>query len=74
MRGNPAATMAPRKGEASLRKTFLSPGGHDNRLKMLVSDKRIKGNQSLFLGKIWQDSASTWLGLENLDLALQLDP
>jgi hypothetical protein len=35
--------------------TFLGQGGHDNSLKRLISDKRIKGNQRVFLGKIWLD-------------------
>src|SRR5271170_4149507 len=37
------------------RQNFFCPGGRDNPLKGLISDKRIQGNPSSFLGKIWLD-------------------
>jgi hypothetical protein len=34
------------------RRKIFCPGGHDNRLNRLISDKEIQGNPSLFLGNI----------------------
>jgi hypothetical protein len=46
------------------KKNFFLARGQHNPLKRLISDKRIQGNPSLFLGKIWLEA-----GLALLDLA-----
>jgi hypothetical protein len=45
-------------------------GGHRNALKRLNSDKRIEGNPSLCLGKIWLNAAPAWLNLAQFGLGL----
>jgi hypothetical protein len=59
--GIPTAAARP---EAEKEKMRL--GGQRNPLKRLVSDKGIKGNQSLFLGKIWLDNGWPLIGFEKL--------
>ena len=49
-------------------------GGQRNPLKRLVSDKRIQGKPSRFLGKIWLGSASAWLGFEKFGFGLEVGP
>jgi hypothetical protein len=49
-------------GEGKERKKNFWPGGHDNPLKRLISDKGIQGNQSIFLGKMWLELGLAWLG------------
>ena len=53
-------------------KPFSAPGGRDNRLKRVVSDKAIKGNQSLLLGKIWLESACAWPGFDKFCAGLDI--
>jgi hypothetical protein len=55
-----------------LPKNFFAPGGHDNPLKWLVSDKGIQGNPSLFLGKIWLGIGLAWLDLAKFGFRLEL--
>jgi hypothetical protein len=45
-------------------KNIFCPGGHDKRLKRLISDKEFQGNQSPFLGKIWLGLGSAWPGFD----------
>jgi hypothetical protein len=53
-------------------KNFFCPGGHDNRLKRLSPDKEIKGNPSLFFGKIWPGLGPAWLGFEKFCFGLDI--
>jgi hypothetical protein len=49
---------------------FFCPGGHDNRLKRLISDEEIKGNPSLFLGIIWLKLGPAWPDLGKFGFGL----
>jgi hypothetical protein len=53
-------------------KNFLCPGGHDKRLKRLIPDKEIKGNPSLFFGKIWSGLGQAWLGFDKFCFGLDI--
>jgi hypothetical protein len=50
-------------------KIFL-PGGRDNPLKRLISDKGIQGNPSLILGKIWLERGPALLDLAKFGFGL----
>jgi hypothetical protein len=57
-------------GEGKERKKNFWPGGQDNPLKRLISDKGIQGNQSIFLGRIWLELGLAWLGFDKFGIGL----
>jgi hypothetical protein len=57
-------------GEGKEREKIFGPGGRDNRLKRLISDKGIQGNQSIILGKIWMELGLAWLGFDKFGIGL----
>jgi hypothetical protein len=57
--------------EAEPSKNFFMPGGHDNPLKTLISNKGIQGNPSFFLGKIWRLGLA-WPGFERFGFGLAI--
>jgi hypothetical protein len=67
--GDAEAPNASARTERS-RERFFAPRCHDNRLKRLVSDKRIQGNPGFSFGKIWLGLGLAWLGFEKFGGAL----
>jgi hypothetical protein len=67
-RMDPAIIGRPMAGSGA-KKDFFA-GGHDNRLKRLISDKEIQGNPSLFLGKIWLKLGPAWPDLGKFGFGL----
>jgi hypothetical protein len=52
------------------KQNFFCPGGHDNPLKRLISDKEIQGKQSIFLGNIWLKLGLAWPGFDKFGVGL----
>jgi hypothetical protein len=48
-----------------------APGGQRNPLKRLISDMEIKGDQSVFLGKIWPRLCPAWLDFEKFGVGFE---